>query len=320
MKEKECKQENDSVRYSRAGDVFHYRWAARRCLRMLNPNHRLNCIIIEGSKTPRLLGEYVIDVAEYSGDDISKQDIAYYQLKHTSVAMNTPFRLSDLKGTIEGFSKRYKGHYLKSQKANTCENVSFHIITNRPIADYVKQNITDIVKGRNTNSLFLKTIEKYTGLKNSELRNFLLLFVLNDNQGDVDSQHYSLHNEINNLLASPANMPEIDSLVAMVQKKALPGCNGRIEKEEVLRQLGVTSEHMLFPAPPKLESLKNAIEREQIKKLVELVVNATNPIIIHAAGGVGKSIVAAQLANSLPQSSYGVVYDCFGGGRYRNRS
>ena len=55
---------NDAVRDSRAGDVFHYRWAARRCLRMVNPNSKITSIVIEGSKEPDLAGEYVMDVTE----------------------------------------------------------------------------------------------------------------------------------------------------------------------------------------------------------------------------------------------------------------
>jgi len=287
---------------------------------MLNPKYRLNCITIEGSKTPKLKGEYVIDIAEYSGEEPGKQDIAYYQLKHTTIAKDTPFQLSNLKGTIVGFSKRYKGHYLNTQKTNAWGKVSFHIITNRPIAENLKLYMSDIVAGRNTNSRFLNTIKKYTGLKNTELRKFLSMIVLSDDEGDVNSQHYSLYKEINHLLASAADIPVIDGVVALVQKKALPSSNGCIVKEVVLRQLGVTSEHELFPASPKLECLKSVIEREQTHQLIELIVNAMNPIIIHAAGGVGKSIVASQLTTSLPQGSYGVVYDCFGGGKYRNRS
>ena len=62
------RNENALVRYSRAGDKFHYRWAARRCLRMIDPRSPLQCITIEGSKESKAAGEYVIDVAEYSHD------------------------------------------------------------------------------------------------------------------------------------------------------------------------------------------------------------------------------------------------------------
>ncbi|MFE4713990.1 hypothetical protein ACFRAM_24405 [Paenibacillus sp. NPDC056722] len=79
--------ENELVRYSRAGDIFHYRWAARRCLRLISPKSRIHQIVIEGSKENKLAGEYVIDVAEYS-DSLTRQgfqDVTYYQLKHTTV-------------------------------------------------------------------------------------------------------------------------------------------------------------------------------------------------------------------------------------------
>ena len=60
---------NDLVAYSRAEDVFHYRWAARRCLRLIYPNSCLTAIYIEGSSETEKAGEYVIDVSEYSTED-----------------------------------------------------------------------------------------------------------------------------------------------------------------------------------------------------------------------------------------------------------
>lgn len=58
----------DLVIYSRDGDTFPYRWAARHCLRLLNFNSNLRQITIEGSKDSRLSGEYVIYAAEYGVD------------------------------------------------------------------------------------------------------------------------------------------------------------------------------------------------------------------------------------------------------------
>lgn len=58
------RSQNKLVGYSRAGDAFHYRWAARRCLRLIYPKSQLRHIIIEGSKEFVLAGEYVIDVAD----------------------------------------------------------------------------------------------------------------------------------------------------------------------------------------------------------------------------------------------------------------
>ena len=84
--------ENELVRYSRAGDVFHYRWAARRCLKMIPPNSPLKCVVIESSKERKVAGEYVIDVAEYlDPKDNGVEDISYYQLKHSTKRIDSPF-------------------------------------------------------------------------------------------------------------------------------------------------------------------------------------------------------------------------------------
>ena len=99
----------DSVRDSRAGDVFHYRWATRRCLRMINPGSKVKYIMIEGSSEPSLAGEYVMDVTEYSESaEDNKEDIAYFQLKHSTKRVDQPFQLSELQSTIEGFANRFR--------------------------------------------------------------------------------------------------------------------------------------------------------------------------------------------------------------------
>ncbi|NOQ63785.1 MAG: hypothetical protein GQ582_04670 [Methyloprofundus sp.] len=48
----------NSVSCSREGDIFHYRWAARRCLKLLDFNTSLDTVTIEGSNDD-LAGELV---------------------------------------------------------------------------------------------------------------------------------------------------------------------------------------------------------------------------------------------------------------------
>lgn len=124
--------ENKLVRYSRAGDVFHYRWAARRCLRMIYPNSNLSLITVESSKEIKEAGEYMIDLAEYYTTVDDSERVIYYQLKHTTVKKETPFLLSDLKDTIVGFSERFSAN--KSKK-----NTQFKVITNRPVEKNIKR-------------------------------------------------------------------------------------------------------------------------------------------------------------------------------------
>jgi len=311
--------ENELVRYSRAGDIFHYRWAARRCLRLISPKSRIRNIVIEGSRENKLAGEYVIDVAEYF-DSINEgfQDIAYYQLKHTTVHKNNPFNLSDLKGTFEGFSERYKE--LINENTNPTHNITFTIVTNRPINQNLKENVKKLSAGEQINSQYRNTFSRYTQLSDDDLREFCTCLRFADGEGDYNAQKYELHLEISQLVAGSIDSPEIENITGLVRDKALPDSNGVIIREEILEKFKVTSERDLFPAPPEFERLDKIVYREQHDILLKTILDATEPLIIHAPGGVGKTVFARQLVQSLPVGSFGIVYDCFGGGRYRNRS
>lgn len=314
------RMENELVRYSRAGDIFHYRWAARRCLRLISSKSRIRHIVIEGSKENKLAGEYVIDVAEYfdSANEMF-QDVAYYQLKHTTVHKNNPFNLSDLKGTFEGFSARYKDLLIKTKSTPT-NDITFTIVTNRPINQNLKDNVVKLSEGKQINAKYGNTLSKYTQLFDDDLRKFCACLRFADGEGDYNAQKYKLHVEISQLVAGSIDSPEIENITGLVRDKALPDSNGVILREEILEKFKVTSERDLFPAPPEFEKLEEVVYREQHDILMKTILDATEPLIIHAPGGVGKTVFARQLAQTLPVGSFGVVYDCFGGGRYRNRS
>jgi hypothetical protein len=291
--------ENKFVRYSRAGDVFHYRWAARRCLRMIYPKSRLLYVVIEGSKESKLAGECVIDVAEYLGSEENDlQEIVYYQLKHTIIRKKRPFHLSDLRDTIIGFSKRYKDYLKKQKEAQLYSAVTFSIVTNRPIVESFKRGISAIVQNESVNTRFRTTIKKYTKLNEKDLVEFCSLLRFFDGEGDYNAQRYELHAEISQLLAGTVDDPQINNVISLVQDKALPETDGRIDRETILQRLGVTSERDLFPAPPEFEKLENVIERKQQEGLLNAIISASAPIIIHATGGVGKSVLF--LSNEKP--------------------
>ena len=57
-------ESNTAVRASRAGDRFHYCWAAKRSLLLLHPNPELEKIVIEGDDSSGADGEYSRDMTE----------------------------------------------------------------------------------------------------------------------------------------------------------------------------------------------------------------------------------------------------------------
>jgi hypothetical protein len=306
---------NKLVSYSRSGDVFHYRWAARRCLRLIQPASNLESVVIEGSKERNKAGEYVIDLTEYYHDG-SKKRIEYYQLKHTTVRHDDPFTLSGLKETIEGFSKRFKQH----DKENTLAGVSFSIVTNRKIAESFKLNIEKFVTKGKVSKQFSLTLRNYTKLTGNKLIEFCSLLNLQDGEGDYNIQKEELRNEMNWLQPGTIDPAQVASIVVLVQDKILPDSNGIITKEEVLRPFGVTSEEQLFPAPPLFETIDNITVRDQYQELIDTIIKSDQPVIVNAEGGVGKSVFSQYLLSAIPRGSMGVAYDCFGSGEYRRRS
>lgn len=263
----------------------------------------------------------MIDVAEYAENlEGFCEDITYFQLKHSTQRVNEPFNLSDLKDTIEGFSKRFSALFNQDSDADQSRSVKFSIITNRQISNSFKAGVLAIRNGEQPDKQFQRTIEKYTQLKDEKLRLFCASLSLIDGEGDYIAQRHELHAEISELLAGAVDNAQIDSVIALVQDKSLPGSNGEIVREDILRRFGVTSDRDLFPAPPEFEKSKVYIKREQHEILINNILEASTPLIIHANGGVGKSVFARQIAESLPDGSLGIVYDCFGSGKYRNGS
>lgn len=309
---------NHLVAYSRAGDVFHYRWAVRRCLRLIYPNSCLMDIYIEGSPETEKAGEYVIDVSEYSTEDAGKKKIDYYQLKHTTVQGDEPFTISDLKDTFIGFAARYLQH--KKENNPDVSAITFTIITNRKFADSFKENLSAIIKRDTVDLVFKRTIESYTNLSGDDLVLFCRMLHLEGGEGNYNIQKDELRIELAQLIAGSIENAQIENLVALVQEKVLPGTDGRINREDVLKRFGITSEKELYPAPAKWDELTNIIERMQHAILKDSIAGLSHPAIVHAAGGVGKSVFCRQLINSLPEGSLGIAYDCFGAGSYRNRS
>ena len=302
---------NNLVRYSRAGDEFHYRWAARRCLELLEYSSPLKAIYIEGDSFDDAAGEYVLDVTETYQQDYEFDKICY-QLKYTTTRLDSPFTISELKTTLSGFSENYIGQQDKNIR------IKYVIVTNRPISNTVKKTVKQILAGNFQNDFTCKAIAEYTKLHEGELVNFCKLLEFRDNEGNLDSQFGKLRFELSMLLTGKADNSLLNTLIAMVRQRALPDNNRKITPEDVLVHCdGISSVNDLFPAPPVFESIESWIEQEQYAEIKNTIDEATMPVVIHATGGLGKTVLIRQLANDIPLGSVSLIYDCFGAGQYR---
>ncbi|QGM99706.1 AVAST type 3 anti-phage nuclease/ATPase Avs3a [Methylocystis parvus] len=316
------------VRPSRDGDQFHYLWAARRCLKLLSADSGLVAVSIEGPSPseqpgagPVEAGEELIDVAEYfESEDIGQARLVrYMQLKHSTLHANDPWTASGLEKTIKGFARRYAELQKAHAQVGLAKKLEFCFVTNRPISTNVVETVADAAADAITRHPDeLKKLQKFTGLAGSELAAFCKLLRFEDRQDGYWHQRNILFQEVSGYLPD-ADVDAPTQLKELVTRRALSEGeqNPTITKTDVLRALK-TDEIHLFPAKCLIEDIRDAVPREQELELIGQIVGATGPVIVHASGGVGKSVFATRIGRSLPEGSVCVLYDCFGNGQYRS--
>lgn len=316
------------VRPSRDGDQFHYLWAARRCLNLLSTESGLMAVSIEGPSleeqagaSPIDAGEELIDVAEYFGSEEFERArlVRYMQLKHSTLHANDAWTASGLEKTIGGFAKRYGELKKAHPQAAFAGKLEFWFVTNRPISTDVAEAVADAAAGAaSRHPAEYAKLQKFTGLAGSALEAFCGLIRFEDRQHGYWEQRNILFQEVSGYLPD-ADVDAPMQLKELVTRRALSESelNPTITKIDVLRALK-TDESSLFPAVNLIAQIRNAVTREQESQIIDQIVRATGPIIVHAAGGVGKSVFAARIDGNLPLGSVCVLYDCFGNGQYRS--
>ncbi|HEY4059758.1 MAG TPA: ATP-binding protein, partial [Kofleriaceae bacterium] len=317
----------DLVRASRDGDQFHYHWGARQCLRLLSKSSDLVAITIEGPSTAEAAndaiasGEELIDVGFYYGSEArdSARLVRFVQLKHSTRHADEAWTASGLANTLKGFAKRYTELAKRLSAEVVAKRFRFEFTTNRPISSKVQQALADLASGAAVrHPEEHKYLAQYSGLKGAHLQQFFALFIATGGEGNLWEQRRQLAQDSSQYLAGADSEAPLE-LKELVTRKATTEfeTNPSIRRHDVLLALKV-GEDDLAPAPCLLPDPKNTLPREQERDILKTLLESTTPVVLHADGGVGKSVLAARLAASVPQNSVAVLYDCFGDGLYRS--
>ncbi|NLB55713.1 MAG: hypothetical protein GX811_08120, partial [Lentisphaerae bacterium] len=303
-------KESDLVRTSRAGDAFHYRWAARFCLNMIRPGSNIECVTIEQSREPEKPGECVMDMSVYFDDRVH-----YYQMKHSVVRVDKHVTLSEYKKTLEGFSERFIVH--KNDQSHNKNK--YLIVTNREIDPKLLSDISMIANGEMPSKALKDQLIRYTGLSDDDLRDFCFSLNFQGGEGNYEDQFYNLIGDTGRLISGVDDTDIVNKLITMIQARVLPNDRSEITKATVLNQFGCSSEKQLYPAPSDFEKLDNVVLRDEYRRLANEITNSEKIKIITATGGLGKSIFTGLLPELLGENYLTITYDCFGNGTYRNR-
>lgn len=315
----------DLLRSSRDGDQFHYHWGARQALRLLNPNTELMAIAVEGvapGETDKAAGEHVVDLAEYWGG-LTLEDadtVVYRQLKHSTTDPDGERTSSYLSNTLQGFAAKFRSILDRTPEA--VDAVVFEFLCVPPIAESVKDALAELSGDSSATTQPIKYLREQleTSLIGAEVGQFCRRFVIADREPGLLQLRQTLANDVASFL--PGSAADQDVLLReMVSSRAssIAGADPVITRATVLTTLRVTEERLL-PAPNLISSPPALIETPDAREVVRLVHGGTGPVLAHASGGVGKSVLASTVGALLPVGSLSLVFDCFGNGGYRRLS
>lgn len=317
---------HELVRPSRDGDQFHYHWAARHCLALLPGSGDLVAVSIEGASTLEGTasvedGDELIDVGLYYGSEKLEDArlVHYVQLKHSTRHAQEAWTASGLAKMLKGFTKRYANLLEKFPAALLKQKIQFSFTTNRPIGQKIHETLEDLANARAPRHPTIQTtLLGYTELSGSEVADFFQIFSAEGGEPSLWMQRNLLAQDISIYLAE-ADYDTPVQLKELVARKATSefADDPAIRRHDVLRALK-TTETDLLPAPCLILEPSEVLARHQEAEIREALLEANYPIVLHADGGVGKSVLALRLARSMPTGSVAVLYDCFGDGLYRN--
>lgn len=322
----------DSVRASKDGHEYHEAWVARKCLGLLLPRDDFIGIAIEGfsgvdqkstSKEANEIADAVLYYGRQTSFDEARQ-IVVIQVKYSKAAELSPFRAADAKKTLKKFAGTYQSFKKQHGKRATQEKLRFELITNRPILSDFNEAIQGLRKGSELKGV-AKTqatqIKSACGLQGTDLIEFVDRLEMISLKGDLGDIKHKLAIAIadwsppRDLLAKV----RLNAVRELARNKAslLNQNKNVIVRTDVLTALELQDEGELLPCPTSFPSIGPIVERQQLADTVARIPSLNRPLLIHADGGVGKTVFINSVASHLSQLHEVVLFDCFGMGQYR---
>ena len=327
------KQPINAARASRDGHEYHEAWTARKAMQLLRPDSDLAAIGVEGlspedNANVSMQTVLIADLTLYYGRGVTFEHASrtsIVQFKYSVSGQDREFRASQAKKTLEKFSKAYEELKNKHGSRAVREKLDFQIITNQPIFGPLRQAIDGIARKLALTGVVRQQAKQFAaavGLKGKLLAAFASKCTLIGPTGSLGSTNTNLANLVvdwsatNDALAAA----RLGRLKQLVRDKAGTAGDGRnlITHPDILAALEIGDARDLLPCESVLVDVGNVVEREQLAAALELISSSSIPLLVHAAGGVGKTVFMDSLARKLADRHEVVFFDCFGGGAYRS--
>ena len=322
----------DIVRASHDGHEYHEVWTARKALQLLWPDSDLKAIAVEGlspidqTSAPSEAMEIADIVLHYKGTSFANSSKStVVQFKYSTASSDTPFRASHAKKTIEKFAKTYKHLKNKLDVDGIKTKINFQLITNQPIYRPLLKAIDSISKNKPTSGEEKKQVDQFSktaGLSKRNLADFASICRIIGQAGQLELSKDELRNVLIDYSATADNIAStrLGRLRELVHNKAGSGGsnNNLILKTDILAALGISDSKDLLPCESVPIDVGSVLERKQTENVLKILSSSEKLLLIHAAGGVGKTVFMNSLANKLSKSNEVIFFDSFGGGAYRS--
>lgn len=324
----------DTVRASRAGHTFHERWAARRSLQLVFPNDDLFAIAVEGissaeTASPGARAEEVADLVLYYGrgdtfQTCERLETVQFKYKLREEAVTAAY----LKKTIEKFSDTILGYEKEFSADDVDKKASFIFVTNSEFTESLSEAITSLIQGTTPSDLGAATqvrnLKKWCAKRGlSDASRLFSRIVFRAGEKRLAGLDNALKRTLTDWSAGADSEARIrlHGLQDLVLKKAGPSGQGKnlIRREDVLDALDCEPED-LFPADTRFIDVGAVVERAELSTVGDLIKASVPPILVHAEGGVGKTVFVQSLAARMANEFEIVIFDCFGGGSYRSEN
>lgn len=326
------------ARGSNAGDQFHELWALLQVLKLLKPKAELIAVGVEGVRTetssqtadnPTWDG---VDCAlYYGGTSLETADrVEFVQLKYSAANPEKKWSVARLsensaKKTNNSVIRRLADDFVDARlRMKPGTQLSIRLVSNQNISDELKKVLDTRWKGSLKKANLdpsikngLQELLKASGIAEDEFQGFLATLDFSEcgNQSRFSVKE-KVVDSVASLLGNDVSS-EVRELQVRARELMLPERAGEIVTEkDVLLWFGLCGRDGLFPCPPDIQPLQKVIERDAVEDVVNLLVKGERLVLIHGAGGCGKTTLMHQITDRLPQGSITAYFDCFGAGRY----
>jgi len=324
--------EIDKVRASKAGHAFHEAWAARTALELLPPSTDLTAITLEGfdEQDEQSLGTGAVEIADlvryHGATDVARSHrVTVVQFKYSIASADKAVRAADLASTLGKFATTDDELRATHGDDHVLAVVRYEFATNRPIHENLGKAISAVIAGtRETGDIARQAGQIAQALKDypHPVADLLRRLELVGSKGSLTEAERA----ISTTLAAWSEPGDPDAekrllkLRNLIRIKAGPGSetDKRVDRVAVLAALDVEHEDRLYPTPDAFPEVEVVIQRDVLGDIAARAREAGLPLVVHAAGGMGKTVLMQGLADRLRADGPVVLFDGFGAGRWRD--